>query len=133
DQPGDDQLAPLAQRPAGTRVYRAVTRMAVRKAIGTDGSADPSQAPRISTPSGRGRWSTSTATAHPNVTTNIATAATSRCRQRRQITSTASVAHHTASMPGGAGFEGTPAARAAGVSQGVRMRANALSTAQSAA
>ena len=106
--------------------------MAVRNAIGTDGSADSCQGPRISTPSGRGRRSMSTARMLPIVATNIATAATSRCRQRRQITSTASVAHHRASIPSGAGFESTPAARAVEVSQGVRIPTNTLSTAWSA-
>ena len=73
----------------------------------------------------------SLATVLPSVTTNSATAQTSRCRQRRQITSTASVAHHKASIPSGAGFESTPAARAAWVSQGVRIPSNALRTAWS--
>jgi hypothetical protein len=73
----------------------------------------------------------SLATVLPSVTTNSATAQTSRCRQRRQITSTASVTHHKASIPSGAGFESTPAARSAWVSQGVRIPSNALRTAWS--
>jgi hypothetical protein len=132
EQPGDDELAPLPRPSGRDQRVQAVTRMAVRKAIGTDGSADSSQGPRISTPSGRGRRSMSTARMLPIVATNIATAATSRCRQRRQITSTASVAHHRASMPNGAGFESTPAAGAVEVSQGVRIATNTLSTAWSA-
>ena len=127
--PATTSLPRSRSRPAGTSVYRPVTRTAVRNAIGSDGSAGPAQSPSVSTPSGRGRRSMSTARLLPSVTTNSAPKQTSRCRQRRQISSTASVAHHTASTP--SEVESTPAARAVWVSQGVRMRSNALRTAWS--
>ena len=44
------------QRPSGTRVYRATTRVAARKAIWTEGMAQPPQPARMATPNGRGRW-----------------------------------------------------------------------------
>ena len=132
-QPGDDELAPLPQPPGRDQRVQGGDE---------DGGEEGHRHRRQRGAPARGRGSPPRAAAGvggcrpattlPTVTTNIATTATSRCRQRRQITSTASVAHHKANIPSGAGFESTPAARATWVSQGVRIATNTLRTTWSA-
>jgi hypothetical protein len=82
-------LPVLRQRPSGTSVYRMPMRIAVRKAIGTEGIAHPPQLARRSTPNGRGRRAMvmrATVTRLPSCT---ATHHTSRCRQRRRTSKAA--------------------------------------------
>ena len=53
--PATTHLPVLRQRPSGTSVYSTPMRIAVRKATCSDGSAQPPQLDRRSTPNGRGR------------------------------------------------------------------------------
>jgi len=88
--PVTTHLPVLRQRPSGTSVYSTAMRVAVMMMTGSDGSAQPPQLDRMSTPNGRGRRAI---VARPTVTmfTNCqASSHTSRCRQRRRTSNASS-------------------------------------------
>jgi hypothetical protein len=82
--PAASHLPMLRQRPSGTSAYKIPTSKAARSATWIDGSAQPPQLVRRSTPNGRGRRAV-IARATATLPTRIqATSHTIRCRQRRR-------------------------------------------------
>ena len=77
-------LPVLRQRPSGTSVYSTPMRIAVMKATCIDGSAQPPQLARRSTPNGRGRRAMVARIVMRMAPSCTATSQTSRCRQRRR-------------------------------------------------
>jgi hypothetical protein len=83
-------LPVLRQRPSGTSVYSTPIRSAVRAVTCTDGSAQPPQLARRSTPNGRGRRAMAARTVVRLAPSPQATSQTIRCRQRRSTSNATS-------------------------------------------
>jgi hypothetical protein len=88
--PTATHLPALRQRPSGTSVYKIPTSNAARKVTCSDGSAQPPQPARITTPNGRGRRTLAPTTLAAVTTRYARVNETIRCRKRRSTSSDSS-------------------------------------------